>query len=68
MSAAGCFAALKVVVAVICAGEVVAITTGRLPTVSTCCRQHRWLGPVVVGGLMADWYGPAVYRRTHPQP
>lgn len=45
--------AFKAGVAGICAYEVATILTGRDHlTVSALCRRHRWLAPVIVGGLV----------------
>lgn len=43
--------ALRATVATVCAYEVAAISTGRVPTVSALCHQRRWLTPCVLGGL-----------------
>lgn len=38
-------------VAGICGWETFAITTHRVPTVSALCAHHRYLVPVILGGL-----------------
>lgn len=43
--------ALKAAVALVCAYETESIVTGRTPTVSTLCGRHRWLTPLILGGL-----------------
>lgn len=41
----------RALVASICAYEVAALTTRRMPTVSAICTRRPWLIPVIVGGL-----------------
>jgi hypothetical protein len=43
-------------VAAACTFEVVAITTGKVPTISMLCGRHRWLGPAVLGVLAVHLY------------
>lgn len=43
--------AFRYVVATACAYETAAITTRKVPTISTLCYQKRWLTPVILGGL-----------------
>lgn len=46
------------VVAIVCGYEAVAITSrGKIPTITRLQQQHRIIGPVVVGGLVAHFYG-----------
>lgn len=46
------------VVAIVCGYEAVAITSrGKIPTITALQQQHRIIGPVVVGGLVAHFYG-----------
>lgn len=42
---------MKWAVAVICAYEVTAITSGKVPTVTELCRRYPDLSRVMVGGL-----------------
>jgi hypothetical protein len=42
---------VKWVAAGLCAYEVGAITTGRVPTLTQLSARNRWLGPVLVGAL-----------------
>lgn len=52
----------KHVVGGVCAYELVALySRGRFPTLSRLSCEHRWLGPVLVGGLTLHLYR---YRRT----
>lgn len=46
------------VVAIVCGYEAVAITSrGKIPTITKLQSQHRIIGPVIVGGLVAHFYG-----------
>jgi hypothetical protein len=49
------------VAAGICAYEVGAIATGRLPTVTQLCARHRALGPALITALVIH-----LYRQRHP--
>ena len=49
--------AQKAAVSVVCAYEVVAVMSGRVPTVSAVCRRcHPWLGLVILGSLAVHLY------------
>jgi hypothetical protein len=51
------------VVAIVCGYEAVAITSrGKIPTITSLQQQHRIIGPVVVGGLVAHFYGEYLDR------
>src|ERR1700722_15760774 len=51
------------VVAVVCGYEAVAITSrGKIPTIPALQQQHRIIGPIVVGGLVAHFYGEYLDR------
>jgi hypothetical protein len=41
----------KWLVVALCSFEVVAVASGRAPTLTQLSARHRWLGPVLVGGL-----------------
>ena len=47
---------MKWAAALLCAYEAGAITSGRLPTLTRLSREHRWLGPVLVGALAVHLY------------
>jgi len=49
----------KAVVAALCAWEVAAITTGRVPTITTLNRRYPVLGVVLVGALALHFWTPA---------
>lgn len=49
----------KAVVAGLCAYEVAAITTGRVPTISTLNRRHPALGVVLLSALALHFWTPA---------
>ena len=51
--------ATKAVVAALCAWEVAAITTGRVPTITTLNRRYPALGVVLVGALALHFWTPA---------
>ena len=42
---------LRPVVAFVCGYEFAALTFGHLPTLSHLSKRHRWVAPVVLGGL-----------------
>jgi hypothetical protein len=45
-------------VAMVCGYETIAIASrGRIPTITALQKRYRILGPVVVGGLIAHFYG-----------
>ena len=44
------------VAAGLCAYEVAAITTGKVPTVTQLCARHRVLGPALVAALAIHLY------------
>ncbi len=51
------------VVATVCGYEAVAITSrGRIPTITALQQQHRIIGPIMVGGLLAHFYGEYLNR------
>jgi hypothetical protein len=41
----------KLAAASLCAYEVGAITTGKVPTITNLCGRHRWLAPALVVAL-----------------
>jgi len=43
-------------VAAVCAFEVIAITTGKVPTVTMLCARNRWLAPAVLAALAIHLY------------
>ena len=43
----------KSAVVALCAYEGAAITTGRLPMLSTLCRRHRWVEALLLAALLA---------------
>jgi len=47
---------LKWVTAALCTYEVVAITTGKVPTISKFSSRHKWLQPILVGTLTTHLY------------
>lgn len=49
----------KAVVAALCSWEVVAITTGRVPTITTLNRRHPVIGVAIVGALVLHFWTPA---------
>lgn len=49
----------KTVVAGLCAWEIAAITTGRVPTITTLNRRHPVIGVVLVGALALHFWTPA---------
>ena len=49
----------KAVVTALCAWEVAAITTGRVPTITTLNRRHPVVGVVLVGALALHFWTPA---------
>lgn len=51
--------ATKAVVVGLCAWEVVAITTGRVPTITTLNRRWPAVGVVLVGALALHFWTPA---------
>ena len=53
---------LKWGVGAACLYEAVSIASGATPTISTEVKRHRWLGPVILGGLAVHFYYP--YRQT----
>lgn len=52
--------ATKAVVVGLCAWEVVAITTGRVPTITTLNRRWPAVGVVLVGALVLHFWTPAL--------
>jgi hypothetical protein len=54
---------VKWVAAGLCAYEVGAIATGRVPTLTQLSARNRWLGPVLVGALAVH-----LYRACPPRP
>lgn len=52
---------MKWVAASLCAYEVAAIGTGRVPTVTMLCARNRWLAPVVLSALAVH-----LYRQPRP--
>ena len=46
----------KLAAAGLCGFEVVAITTGRVPTLTQLSARNRWLGPVLVVALAVHLY------------
>jgi hypothetical protein len=51
------------VVATVCGYEAVAITSrGKIPTITKLQQQHRFIGPIIVGGLVAHFYGEYLDR------
>lgn len=55
----------KGAVAALCAYEVTAILTGRLPTVSSVCRRRRWVEAALLAVLLAHLHHAAVTDTTH---
>jgi hypothetical protein len=54
---------VKWLAAGLCSYEVAAVTTGRAPTLTALSARHRWLGPVLVGGLAVHlWRAPLTTR------
>jgi hypothetical protein len=46
------------VVAMVCGYETIAIASrGRVPTITALQKKYRILGPMVIGGLIAHFYG-----------
>ena len=43
-------------VAAVCGFEIVAITTGKVPTVTMLCGRYRWLAPAVLVALAVHLY------------
>lgn len=50
--------AARVIVAVACGYEAVAITTGLVPTITSLDRRHPWIGPAVLVGLAWHFHHP----------
>jgi hypothetical protein len=48
--------AFKHVVLSLCAYEVAAIVTGRIPTLTALQKRYRFIGPLIVGGLFVHFY------------
>lgn len=49
--------ALKALVLVACGYEAGALASrGHAPTISVLCGRHRWLRPLIVGGLIVHLY------------
>jgi hypothetical protein len=59
-------AAPKWMAASICGYEVLAIASGRVPTVTALCGRFRWLGPTLVVALTVHLYraGPPAVKRA----
>lgn len=53
---------LTPVVAMFCGYEIIAITSGRVPTLSALDQRYHFLGPLLVGGLVAHLYGSSLAR------
>lgn len=51
--------ATKAVVAALCAWEVAAICTGRVPTITALNRRHPAIGVALVGALALHFWTPA---------
>lgn len=49
----------KAIVAALCAYECAAITTGRVPTITTLNRRHPVIGVALVGALALHFWTPA---------
>ena len=50
--------AIPPMVAMVCGYETIAIASrGRIPTVTALQKRYRILGPMVIGGLIAHFYG-----------
>ena len=54
----------KGAVTALCAYEVTAILTGRLPTVSTLCRRRRWVEAALLAVLLAHLHHAAAAADT----
>jgi hypothetical protein len=50
------------VVAVFCGYEVIAIASGRIPTISALDQRFHVLGPLILGALFAHFYGRYLQR------
>ncbi len=51
--------ALAAATAILCAYETVALTSGRLPSLSSLCRQHRWLEAGLLAALIVHFHHEA---------
>jgi hypothetical protein len=49
---------VKAIVAIACAYEIAAITTGRVPTLSWVCRHHRAFEAVLIAVLILHFHVP----------
>lgn len=49
----------KALVATVCAYEAVAITTGRVPTLTALDRRYPVVGAAIIGGLALHFWTPA---------
>lgn len=50
----------NVLVVAACLYETAAITTGKVPPISTMCRQHRWIEVLFLGGLAVHLHDEVV--------
>lgn len=58
----------KGVVMALCQYEVVAILTGKTPTLTALSREHRWLPFVIVGGLAVHLWQARALPVSHVVP
>lgn len=55
---------VKYIVAGLCGYETAAIVSGsKIPTLTALNKQHPVLGPVLIGGLIAHFYGRLVWEQ-----
>lgn len=47
---------MRVFVGAACGYEVFALATRKVPTLSACCRKHRFLEVVLIGGLLVHFH------------
>jgi hypothetical protein len=53
------------VVAMLCGYEIIAITSGKIPTLSALDERYHVLGPLLIGGLIAHLYGQHLAHLRH---
>jgi hypothetical protein len=56
-------------VATLCAYEIIAIASrGKIPTLSALDQRYHVPGPLIIGGLVAHFYGKYLRRQRGAQP
>ena len=57
----------KAIAGGLCAWELAALATGRIPTLTKICAKHKILGPVLVGALTIHLYRQGDKRQCLPK-